>query len=184
MTNRLPAGLLDFLGAGFISSSNSAAEWSPRATALRLLTVGQQPLFADDAVALTIITNSTFDPRQVVVLPSSARLTLKASSTVNATLSNVTFAVRTIEADVNAPASTVLVIAQSYYPNWQATVDGTNAPLLHANVAFQAVPVPAGQHHVRIVYRDAKFRASGITSAIWLLLCGALWFRAGKTRGV
>ena len=182
MTNRLPAGLLDFLGVAFITSSNSTAEWSPRTTALPLVTAGPAAVFADDAMALAMITNIAFDPRQIVVLPLAARETVTSSNAVKATLSSAVVTRHSIEAEVNASAPTLVVIAQSFYPNWNATVDGISAPLLRANVAFQAVPIPAGLHHVRVDYSDAKFRASAITSAIWLMMCGGVWLRAGKSR--
>ena len=35
-----------------------------------------------------------------------------------------------------------------YYPGWQAKVDGEEKPVLHANVLFRGVEVPAGHHIV------------------------------------
>lgn len=181
MTNRLPVGLLDFLGVAFITSSNSAAEWSSRTTALPLVTAGQGTAFADDVAALARITNSAFNPRRVVMLPASAAGEVVSTSNVVATVSNVVFTARSIEAEVNTPAPTMVVIAQTFYPNWKATVDGANVPLLRANIAFQALPVPAGQHRIRVLYSDTKFRAGAISSVVWLLACGFLWLRARPT---
>jgi uncharacterized membrane protein YfhO len=75
---------------------------------------------------------------------------------------------------VQAAEPTLVVLAQSYYHAWQAFVDGRRAPLLHANYAFQAVPVPAGSHSVEWVYQDWAFRIGGVVSAVALLLC-ARW---------
>ncbi|HTD65335.1 MAG TPA: YfhO family protein, partial [Candidatus Limnocylindria bacterium] len=183
MTNRLPASLLDFLGVTYITSSNSAAHWTERPSALPWVTAGQAAIFADDAEALATITNSVFDPRQTVVLPPSARSVAgAASNAVNAKVSAVVFTPRSIEAEIETPAPTLLVIAQSYYPAWKATVDDANAPLLRANLAFQAVPVPAGRHRVRVVYIDTKFRVGALVSGCSLLLCGLVWLRSGKSR--
>jgi len=179
MTNRLPAALLDFLGVAYTSSN---AQWLRREAALPLVTAGQQPMFTNDSLALATVTNSSFAPTQVVLLPEIARGLVPATNSVAAVVSSVRFTANTVEADVNAPQSTVAVIAQSFYPAWKATVDGEVAPLLRANFAFQAVPVPAGQHRVRLVYSDAKFRAGVIISAASLLLCVLLWWHAGKTR--
>jgi hypothetical protein len=182
MTNRLPPGLLDFLGVAYTSSSNSAAEWSPRTTALPLITAGAAPVFADEVAALAIITNAEFNPRQTVVLPPSARESISATNLVQATLSSPIIRRQAIQTEVNAPAPTLVVLAQSFYPNWHATVDGGRAPLLRANVAFQAVPVPAGQHRVRVVYSDTKFWLGAIISAFSLVLCGGMWLRAKPSR--
>jgi uncharacterized membrane protein YfhO len=56
-------------------------------------------------------------------------------------------------------------------------VDGKPAPLLRANYAFQAVPVPAGPHTVRVVYEDYAFRAGAGLSALTALVVGFLGFR-------
>jgi uncharacterized membrane protein YfhO len=54
-------------------------------------------------------------------------------------------------------------------------VDDRPAPLLLANYAFQAVPVPAGSHHVRLVYEDRAFQIGLLCSALALLGCAAAW---------
>jgi hypothetical protein len=52
----------------------------------------------------------------------------------------------------------VLVLNDSHYPGWQATLDGVATPLLRANTAFRAVAVPAGEHIVEMRYRPFSFR--------------------------
>lgn len=181
MTNRLPAGLLDFLGVGFITSSNSVAEWSRRATALPLVTAGQKPVFMTEDSILITMTNQTFNPRAAVLLPESLQSALAASNSTPAVLSEINVSTASVSASIDTPAPSLLVIAQSYDPKWMAMVDGETVPLLRANHAFQAVPVPAGKHRVEVVYSDAKFRAGvGITGAA-LLLCLLIWLRAGKS---
>jgi hypothetical protein len=177
MTNRLPAGLMDFLGVAWITSSNSSAAWSPRTNALPFVTAGQQPRLEDNAAALGAMTQDTFDPRQTVFLAAALPSGSAVSNAVNTTVTNVGFTAHSVEADVNSPGPTLLVIAQSFYPAWRATVDGANAPLRRANVAFQAVAVPAGQHHVRVFYSDSKFRNGLLVSIASLLLCAVIWIR-------
>jgi hypothetical protein len=46
-----------------------------------------------------------------------------------------------------------LVIADTFYPGWQASLDGAPRPIYPANVAFRAVAVPAGEHTVSLRYR-------------------------------
>jgi hypothetical protein len=181
LTNQLPAGLLDFLGVAWITSSN-ASGWSQRASALPLMTAGQQPLFLDDSRTLTQLTNRTFDPRKMVMLPPSVRTALPASNEVAAAVTPIRATTGLLEAEVNASAPTLVVIAQSFYPAWRATVDGVNTPLLRANLAFQAVPIPVGQHHVRLVYADAMFRIGAVISVGSLVLCGLAWWRLRKAQ--
>lgn len=46
----------------------------------------------------------------------------------------------------------MLVIPDSYYPGWRATVNGEPKPVYRANINFRAVPLPAGESHVIFNY--------------------------------
>jgi uncharacterized membrane protein YfhO len=67
----------------------------------------------------------------------------------------------------------MLVIAQSYYHWWKASVDGAAVPLWWANEGFQAVEVLAGRHQVRVIYQDRSFEIGAAVSILALLVCGA-----------
>jgi hypothetical protein len=45
-----------------------------------------------------------------------------------------------------------LVVSDCYVPGWRATVDGHPAPILLADGAFRAVPIPPGSHQVVMHY--------------------------------
>jgi uncharacterized membrane protein YfhO len=77
---------------------------------------------------------------------------------------------------IAAQEAGLVVLAQAWYPAWQASVDGTNAPILRANHAFQAVAVPAGEHQVTFVYQDRAFRLGGFISLGALACCAVLLF--------
>jgi hypothetical protein len=72
-----------------------------------------------------------------------------------------------------------LVALLTRFPGWRATVDGRPAPLYRANVAFTAVPVPAGRHRVELDYRPASVRWGLAISGISLVLLAALGAAAG-----
>ena len=73
-----------------------------------------------------------------------------------------------------------LVIAQSFYHRWKATVDGQPAPILRANHAFQAVQVPSGEHRVELVYKDTPFRKGACISIVTLIACAGGLLRGLK----
>ena len=52
----------------------------------------------------------------------------------------------------------VLVVSETDYPGWSATVDGKPAPLLRADYAFRGVALSAGPHRIerRFVSRPAR----------------------------
>ncbi|MBK8226087.1 MAG: YfhO family protein [Flavobacteriales bacterium] len=47
----------------------------------------------------------------------------------------------------------MLVLQQSHYPGWEASVDGSPSALLNVNIAAMAVEVPLGEHTVEFRYR-------------------------------
>lgn len=57
-----------------------------------------------------------------------------------------------VELSVRAPAGGWLVVAQTYFPGWRATVDGHPAVIERAQLAFQAVAVQPGTHVVELEF--------------------------------
>jgi hypothetical protein len=55
-----------------------------------------------------------------------------------------------------------LVIADNYYPGWQATVDGVSVPIEKANYNFRAILVPSGSHTIEMFYVPTYFRLGSI----------------------
>lgn len=53
------------------------------------------------------------------------------------------------KASVDATTSGELVLMQSFFPGWSATIDGRPAEIHRADYAFQSVTLPAGRHTVR-----------------------------------
>ena len=76
--------------------------------------------------------------------------------------------------EVDAEQDGYVVVADAFDPGWSATVDDAAAPVLRANVAFRAVPVPAGRHVVEMVYRPrAVARGLALTLLTLALLAVA-----------
>ncbi|MBO0730577.1 MAG: YfhO family protein [Acidimicrobiaceae bacterium] len=75
-----------------------------------------------------------------------------------------------VELDVNAVRAAEIVVLQSYAPGWDATVDGRPTPIVPADVLFQAVRVPAGRHHVSLLYRPSSVALGLGLSVAGLLL--------------
>jgi uncharacterized membrane protein YfhO len=74
----------------------------------------------------------------------------------------------TIRASINAPG--YLVLADTWYPGWRATVDGEPAALMCANHAFRALQLEAGEHEIEMVYRPRSAVVGGATSLTALAL--------------
>jgi hypothetical protein len=71
--------------------------------------------------------------------------------------------------DVDAPARGFLVLADEYYPGWQATVNGAPAPISRANYTFRLVEVPAGKSRVEFHYRPQSVAIGAVISLVTLV---------------
>lgn len=74
-----------------------------------------------------------------------------------------------------------LVFSEVWHPGWRATIDGTPAPVLRADVALVAVPVPPGAHQVSLAFRDPwvgrGVSVSVLTAVAGLAAAGWGWRR-------
>jgi len=79
-----------------------------------------------------------------------------------------------------------LVLLDSYYPGWRASVDGKEVEIRRANFAFRAVEVPAGKHRIEFTYSPWPFylglALTLITAVAGLAVLGR--FRAAPVQAV
>lgn len=80
----------------------------------------------------------------------------------------------TLRANLTHPGYVVLM--DRFDPNWHATVDGREVPILRANQMFRAVECEAGRHEIRFFYRQAGLAAGAVLSGTTLVLLAILYF--------
>lgn len=135
--------------------------------------------------ALIALTRPTFDPYRVVVLqsPDGPELPDDGSPLDEAALSSGPPATRVEVLERSASRVVLraertepgwLVACQPWYPGWRATVGGVETPIEIANLAFCAVPVPAGTSEIVLEYCPFSFRLG-----VWIAAAGALLGIAG-----
>ena len=66
---------------------------------------------------------------------------------------------------LSAGGPRLLVVGDNFHPHWRALVDGRPAPLLRADYVWKAVPVPAGEHLVELLYRSPPVARARAPSA-------------------
>jgi hypothetical protein len=173
-TNADFPGLEDFMGVSQISAPDQIYHWQSRSNFLPLVTAGQKPVFLDDAKTLQAMTQNDFDGSKIVLLPPEDKSIVTVLNQTSDKVLNSQFGNQTVDIGVEAAEPSLVVVAQTYYHNWHAFVDGHETPLLRANHAFQAVQIPAGRHHLRLAYDDKAFETGAAVSiAAWLgcLIC-------------
>ena len=78
-----------------------------------------------------------------------------------------------VEIDASAQNAGLLVLADSFYPAWEARVDGKRVQILRANWIFRGVEVPAGRHRVAFKWNSIVFNIGLWLSLLaWSVLAG------------
>ncbi len=76
------------------------------------------------------------------------------------------------QTQVTVPDGAWLVYADAFHPGWRARVDGREAPIAEANLAFKAVWLPSGDHVVRFWYQPGSSYYASYALAAFGLACG------------
>lgn len=85
-----------------------------------------------------------------------------------------------VSVNVQSEDAAWLLLLDTNYPGWQASIDGDPVAIRRANGAFRAVELLAGEHTVTFRYRPGSLIAGASVSTVSLVILLALWFP--KTR--
>jgi hypothetical protein len=138
----------------------------------RAYLVGQAWPAEDSTDALAQMARDDFDPERVVVLEEIAEAEMGGATGSARIVRDDPMAV-TVE--VETSDSAFLVLTDTFYPGWRATLDGEPVEMLRANAAFRAIQVPGGTHVVRFVYRPRSLRVGIAVSALSGLGLVGVW---------
>ena len=81
---------------------------------------------------------------------------------------------------VEAPARSLLVLTDTWYPGWTATVDGRPAPIARVNWRFRGVYLEPGEHRVRFDYRPNRIVLGAALSVLGLLALSGMVIAGGR----
>ena len=181
--------LLDVLNVKYLLYKDSLGRESilPNLSALPRAWVAPRWSFAAEDQIAPELQAPTFDHHSQVILLQEDRAKAgipSADSTLRsheATIQDYQPGHITISAQAAAPS--LLFLADSWYSAWHATVDGKEAPVLRADLAFRAVPIPAGTHTVEFRFHNPELAKAWELGGLALLLlvllgAGAAWRKA------
>ncbi len=183
----LQARLLSMMNVAYFVNSDNSQSW-PLIYNTESITIQRVPdalpraYFApraydaqDNAEAIARLTAPDFDPRRETVIMGS-ETDLPSLDVEDATPSKVwpvtvnEQGINRLKLTVNAPSAGYVVLTDTFYPGWQATVDGQASDILQANLAFRAVAVKAGRHEINFNYRPLSFTFGLWTSIVTCLI--------------
>ncbi|MGH2670980.1 MAG: hypothetical protein ACRDH5_18020, partial [bacterium] len=135
-----------------------------------------------DAQAPAALADPRFPYRQVAVVPDTASLTpepikpgqLPASAATTATVAEWDAGSMRITLAGQDSTPTYLVVSESWYPDWHASVDGKTVPVVRANHALLGVVLPPGAREVRLWFESASYARGRLVTVLALLLTAGL----------
>lgn len=134
------------------------------------------------SAARTMLSPS-FDPHREVVLepldgtPMPSCFHDPSQNGSAGTVRSLDYKWKSVSLKVDAARDSLLVLTDTWFPGWVATVNGKSVPIYLANANFRAVPLVPGLNEVRMEYRPRAFfigLAITLTAVFVLLALGAL----------
>jgi hypothetical protein len=130
----------------------------------------------DEAGVIARLTSTDFDyHREVIIMEDEPEAKAEAEAKASdgqAEVGQVTVVEQgsqRVLLTVEAPSAGFVVLTDTFYRGWQATVDGQPATIWPANLAFRAVAVEAGPHEIVFSYQPRSFTIGLWVSAITLI---------------
>lgn len=124
--------------------------------------------------AITILRSDAFVPGRTVLLEEPSLTGWTSAKPAGYTISWKRDTHTDIELLVNTSEQSLLVLTDTYYPGWQATIDGRKTQIYAANLSQRAVMIPQGSHTVSFSYQPLTLawgiRISTVIHVIIVLL--------------
>jgi hypothetical protein len=133
----------------------------------------------DEATAGTIL-DPRFDPLRIAVIDSASPLValpvtaLPQRLAITPTVTRYDPGHLGFQLSAPAPAKSILVVSENYFPGWRATVDGTPAQAVRTDYNLIGVPLPAGASKVSLDFMDPAYQTGKAVTLMALLLAFAL----------
>ena len=134
----------------------------------------------DQASALTMMKSSDFDPRKTVFLEQDPPKGFVPAQINEVDESSAVVQIERYEDQRVAihvrsdGRSGVLLLADTFYSGWGASLDGRETRIYRADGVLRGVFVPAGEHEIEFEYRPLSFRV-GTALAVSTTLVLGLW---------
>ena len=159
--------------------SNGVAIYRYKACEERALVVFDHQV-RDPAAILTEVRSGKFDPRQVLFLEEEPKIVADNGTKITALETNISVRITSYEPDevrieASLPRPGFLLLLDTYFPGWTASVNGRPTRIFRADYNFRAVSLPAGKSTIRFSYRPKSLRIGMALSAMSLLALGGVW---------
>ena len=157
----------------------------------RTTVVHQLQVVANEEAAIATMTAPAFNYRTTAVkeaAPGEATGTVQRGETSFDDHVEITsYAPERVALAAHLASPGWLILADTHYPGWRATVNGQATEIIPVNVLFRAVELPAGNSEITFEFKPASVRNGALVSGIALLavvvLLGALYYQRRRDEG-
>jgi hypothetical protein len=87
-----------------------------------------------------------------------------------------------VELSVKVPEKAVAMVAESYFPGWQAMVNGRPTEVLSVFGTFLGVTVPAGQSDIQLMFRTPWYHRLSLFISVSAWLAAGVWIIGSAIR--
>lgn len=123
----------------------------------------------DEDKALATLFSPTFESTKTAVVDTPVA-GVDAATTTTGTVTIDRYLENSVDLSVDASSNSLLVLSDTYYAGWKATVDGIATNIYRANYVFRGVMVPKGNHTVVFTYEPSSVYWGAMISFCSLIL--------------
>jgi Bacterial membrane protein YfhO len=123
----------------------------------------------------------TFDPAEVVLL-EGAGPSLAGTPDGTSVARIIEYRSEEVVVEVSTTQDAVLVLADAWFPGWEATLDGRPTKILRANLLVRGIAVAPGRHEVRFRYAPLSVKLGAAISGLAVVAVAGLGVLARARR--
>jgi hypothetical protein len=158
-----------------------ASDPNNRARLLRTLIYRNDPIWSEPG-------RPVFNPRQAALIETSdskelSRYIARVAVGPDESVAVVKYEPQRVELRAALDRPGLVILADTYYPGWRLTIDGTPARIYRANRMMRGAAVPAGEHTLIYSYEPLSFSIGSIISIAGLLAWLACGCRFSGRKG-
>lgn len=131
--------------------------WKNKKAFPRAFLVGKVEVIENPGALFEKMANVRFDPSKTVLTESCSEENLPDTSGNCGTARVIQHAFTKVTVKAYTDAACALVLADTYYPGWNAYIDGNPAQIFPAYYAFRGVLLTPGEHIIQFRYEPWSF---------------------------
>lgn len=136
----------------------------------------------DEDGAIEAMSESGFNPAAIAVVEDAPADTLPLldDNQIHRSVTFDSYDDNNLSLTVQTDLPSFLVLTDTYYPGWKATIDGESTTIYPTDLAFRGIFVPEGEHTIEFSYEPGTFKtgvAIAILSALALAAYASYYYR-------